>query len=257
MNITLNQYIANPTQNEGRVYSAAMRDTQRINYTNRFNNVLMREGGQLTYYKYYDAKNNTYYMHIKVPSEPIKKFYYDVVFKFYADAKVEDAGRDLGKYYVQFFSNDPNFMFTYAHTFNKLGIFVKELTDKMAKKAIKDAAKVTNPKDQVGYIKSIYFAYLYMKERGLLNTGAWGDAINYSKEALSRNVAHTDEKVSERIELGARLERSKHNAREIKNPETTGKTIDPVFGVVNTKKTKTTNKVKTTNTIKGTRKSTK
>ena len=78
MNITLNQYIANPTQNEGRVYSAAMRDTQRINYTNRFNNVLMREGGQLTCYKYYDAKNNTYYMHVKVPSEPIKKFYYDV-----------------------------------------------------------------------------------------------------------------------------------------------------------------------------------
>ena len=249
MNMTLNDYISNPMQSSGRVYSAAMRETQRINYTNRFNNLLMREGGILETRKFYDEKNNTYYIHIKVPSEPIKKFYYDVVFKFYADSKIKDLGRDLGKYYVQFFSNDPAFVFTYAHTFIKLDLFVKELNNFMARKAIKDSAKITNPQDQVGYVKSLYFAYLYMKNRGLLNTGAWGDAENYSQSALSRYIMNADQKINDRIDAAAREEaKKKTKPKEVITPGNTT-TVDPILGVVRTKTTKKVGNIKTTNTV--------
>lgn len=248
MNITLNDYIANPMQNAGRVYTATMRETQRINYTNRFNNVLMREGGILETRMFYDEKKNTYYIHIKVPSEPIKKFYYDVVFKFSADASVKDLGRDLGKYNVQFFSNDPSFVFTYAHTFIKLDLFVKELTDFMSRKAIKDAAKITNPEDQVGYVKSLYFAYLYMKTRGLLNTNAWGNAENYSSSALSRYIMNADQKIAERIDEGAKVQAKNSKSKESTNVGN-DKIVDPILGVVNTKTVKKVGTVKNTKTI--------
>ena len=204
MNITLNDYITNPMQNSGRVFTATMRETQRINYTNRFNNVLMREGGILETHKFYDKNKNVYYIHIKVPSEPIKKFYYDVVFKFFADSKIKDLGRDLGKYYVQFYANDPSFVFTYANTFIRSGLFLKELTHLMSKKAVKNSSKVTNPENQIGYVKSFYFAFLYMKNRGLLNTNEWGDAENYSVTALSRNITKADQKIADSIDARAR-----------------------------------------------------
>lgn len=204
-------------QRAGRVYSATMRETQRKLYTDKFNAILMREGGNITYYKYYDKKNNVYYIHIKIPSETINDFYYDVVLKFYANSKVKDLGRDLSKYYVKFYSNDPSFVFTYAYVFNRAGLFVDELLSKMSKKAIRDAAKVTNPENQVGYVKSIYFAYLFMKNRNLFNISLWGDAIDYDKNRLLANVENADDKVTKRLQEGNSIIKKKTREEEISN----------------------------------------
>ena len=127
MKMTLEQYITNPMGKNNAVLSSIVRETIRRDYTQRFNNILLRENGKIIYFLYKDSKNNSYYAHIRVPSEVISNFYYDTVIKFFTDASVKDAGRSLEKYYTQFYSNDPAFVFTYANTFLGNGLFIKEL----------------------------------------------------------------------------------------------------------------------------------
>jgi hypothetical protein len=91
MALTFDQYIANPLGKRNAVMSSITRESIRANYTNRFNNILLRENGIINYYTY-KSSTNDYIIHIKIPSELVKKFYYDVVIRFYTDSKVADLG---------------------------------------------------------------------------------------------------------------------------------------------------------------------
>ena len=42
-----------------------------------------------------DIENNKFYAYLKIPSEVVEKFYYDVVIEFSATSDIEDAGRNL------------------------------------------------------------------------------------------------------------------------------------------------------------------
>lgn len=167
MNMTLEQYILNPMGKNNAVLNASTREIMRKDYMRRFDNLMLRENGKIEYYLYKDAKSNTYWAHIKVPSETVKDFYYDVVLKFYANQSTDAGGEDLFKYFVNFYSNDPAFVYTYAHTFLKNNLFIKELSSKMSRPALKKDAKEKNPGDNIGYVKTIYFAYLLLKNRNL------------------------------------------------------------------------------------------
>ena len=46
-------------------------------------------------------------------------------------------------------------------------MFIKELKDVMSKEAIKKVAQEKNPSNQVGYVKSLYFAYLIFKKENI------------------------------------------------------------------------------------------
>ena len=150
MEMTLNQYILNPMGKNNAVLNANMREFMRKTYMSKFDNVLLREKGSISYYLYHDKKRNIYWAHIKVPSEVVKEFYYDLVFKFTANEKVSGGGQDLFEYNVQFYSNDPAFVFTYAHVFLENNLFIKELASKMSKEAIKKKPTEKNPSNDVG-----------------------------------------------------------------------------------------------------------
>lgn len=214
MNITIDQYILNPLLQKGRVLSALMRETVRRDYTDRFNKINLRENNQWNYTQYYDEKNNQYYIHIKVPSEAIKNFYYDVVFKFYTDASVEEAGTDLGKYYFQVFANDPAFCYTYAYVFLHNDLIIPDLKSKISKQAATEAPNITNPMQETGYVKSIYFAYLLMKNRGLLRKINWMAVKPYNSTDLFNSVEDMDTKVAKREDEQKRLEASKKKQKE-------------------------------------------
>ena len=207
--MTLDEYILNPMQKQGKVFNAVMREAMRTDYTRRWNNILLREAGKITYYKYVDKKNNEYYIHIKIPSELVKDFYYDVVLKFSADPNTQNVGSLLNKYNVFVFSNDPAFNFTYAYVFLKNGLVVKDLVPKLAKLSKKEAPKVTNPEEQIGYVKSLYFAYLYMQQRGLFKVITWSDAEEYNKKKLLGLVQDSDSKIDERIREGKKVDTRK------------------------------------------------
>ena len=93
--MTLQEYAENPMGKANAVMGKFVREAMRQEYTAKFHNVMVRENGKVNYYAYKDSENNVYYIHVKVPSENVKKFYYDVVFRFYADAGITDNGRDL------------------------------------------------------------------------------------------------------------------------------------------------------------------
>lgn len=197
--MTFEDYILNPMGKQNAVLSAITRESIRTNYTYRFDNILLREGGKIQYYKY-KTSNNEYIIHIKIPSEPVKKFYYDVVLKFFANDDVKGAGKNLLLYNFQAFSNDPAFVYNHAYVFKMNNLFFTDMTSKMGKRPLKEEPKVKNPDKVVAYVKSIYFAYLYMKNRGLFKTIAWADAAAYDKKTLLNNVMSCDEKIALREE---------------------------------------------------------
>ena len=208
MNMTFDQYIANPIGKPNAILSNAVRETIRIDYTNRFNNILLRESGKIIFYLY-KTKNNQFYAHIKIPSEVVSNFYYDTVIKFTASANVKDSGRSLDLYSVQFYSNDPAFVFTYAHTFMTNGLFIKELIPKMSKLAVKEKAREKNPLDINGYVKSIYFAYLFMKQRGLFHTIQFATAEDFTIDKLLSRIEDADTKIRKREEEGLKVSKKK------------------------------------------------
>ena len=196
--MTLNDYILNPMGKSNAVLSAISRESQRTSFKVKFDNVLLREKGNIDYRCYKDDQNNTYWLHVKVPSEHVKKFYYDVVMKFFTDAE-HGTDNDLMKWRVQFYSNDPAFVFTYAYAFNQKGLFIRELTSKMSKTALTTPSKEKNPGEMIGYCKIIYFAYLVMENRNLNKINVFNaNATTLDPKSFLKTIADADMKVEDR-----------------------------------------------------------
>lgn len=203
MQMTFEDYINNPMGKGSAVMSAAHREVMRMQYKKKFDNILLREKGKIDYRLFKDNKSNTYWIYAKIPSELCKDFYYDTIIKFYADEKVKAGGRDLFKYYAEFYSNDPSFVYTYAYVFSHNNLFIRELSSKMSKEALKKAPKEKNPTESVGYVKSLYFVYLLMQNRNLNKVNIFEKQSDPLDPNFFRtNVMNADQKIAEREEAG-------------------------------------------------------
>jgi len=208
--MTLEDYISNPMGKNNATFTPLVREAIKNNYKAKFDNVMLREKGKMGYYLYRDRDNNIYYAHLKVPSEVIENFYYDVVFKFYTSSDNDTAGgTNLKKFDIQFFSNDPAFVYNHAHTFMEKGLFLNELEFKMSKEAIQKKAVVKNPNDSVGYVKSLYFAYLYMEERGLYKTISYISAEKFNLMNMASQIMGADLKIALREEEEKKRDKKK------------------------------------------------
>lgn len=210
--MTLDDYVANPMGKSNAVMSAVARESQKSSYRERFNILLVRENGEIQY-QLYNGKGDIYWIHLKIPSETVPDFYYDVVMKFTGNTELATTGIGLNKYPVQFFSNDPAFVYTYAYVFKRAGLLIEELEPRMAKKALRKAAVEKNPSNQVGYVKTIYFAYLFMKDRGLFNRTRYLGEPNFTKKAILEEVENADKKIQERQELGEKIKKKRKVSR--------------------------------------------
>ena len=151
MEMTYDQYIQNPMGRKNSVFSG--REMYRDRYTQKWDAIRLRENGDIAFQL---SKTKTdYFVYIKIPSEVVPKFYYDVVIRFYPpkDRAAVQMERTLSNYNVQFFSNDPSFVFTFAHAFKKNNMIITDLNQRMSKLALRQVAKERNSQDQVGYAK--------------------------------------------------------------------------------------------------------
>lgn len=215
MKITFNGYIDNPMGKKNGVFS--QRNMYKDLYTSKLDKLILREGSKFTYKLYYDSSNDTYYCYIKVPSEVIEKFYYDVVIMFYSDDPVAKGYKDLKRYYVKFYSNDPAFVYTFAHAFIENEIFIEDLKSKMSKKAVKNVAVEKNPNNIVGYVKSLYFAYLIMNKYSLFEKANYkihGD--KFKLKSLTNDIMDASKKIALRQEEQEKLDAKKRRER-VKN----------------------------------------
>lgn len=216
MKITFNDYIQNPAGKNNAVFS--QREMFRSLYASKLDKIILRENNKIDYKLYY-TNNNEYYIHIKIPSEVIEKFYYDVVVKFYTDNPSLSIETNLQKYYVKFYSNDPSFVYTYAHTFMEHDLFIDELKDRMSKLAIKKAAEEKNPNNVVGYVKSLFFCYLIMKNKGLfVKTKYSMYGTKFNKSQLLKEIEPADEKIDKRRKAEEEKKKKNRTSKENEKP---------------------------------------
>ena len=203
MKMTFEDYINNPMGKGSAVMSTAHREVMRMQYKKKFDNILLREKGKIDFRLFRNTKSNTYWVYVKIPSELCKNFYYDTIVKFYADETVKGGGKDLFKYYSEFYSNDPAFVYTYAYVFSHNDLFIKELSSKMSKEALRKSPTEKNPSESVGYVKSLYFVYLLMQNRNLNKVNIFEEQCEELNPVFfMTNVMPADRKIAEREEAG-------------------------------------------------------
>ena len=252
MLITFNDYIQNPMGKDNAVISN--RAMYAKMYLGKLDRILVREAGKIDI-KAFTIKDR-YICYLKIPSEIVPNFYYDTVIEF-TPPKGVTTDTTLRQYYVKFYSNDPSFVYTFAHAFIKNEIFIKWLTNKMSPQAVKKNAVEKNPQNQVGYVKSLYFAYLIMNKRGYFSKTRYTD--NYDEKTLLRNIEDADKKLAAREKAGKEIaEQNRKHKEKVKkvnapsNVQIQDIPIQPKPRIGTTKSIGTTSKLKKTNVIKRT-----
>lgn len=215
--MSYDQYIQNPMGIKNAVISK--REMYREMYTKKWDELKVRENGKIDYMLL--KSESDYYIYMKIPSEVVPQFYYDVVVRFMppSDKKAAVIDRTLKDYNVQFFSNDPSFVFTFAHAFARNDMIIKDLNLRMSKLALKRKAEERNPSDQVGYVKSLYFAYLEIKQKGLLSKVTYASAKKYDKQFLISMIMPADEKIDRREKEEEKIRQKKKRVENQTKPK--------------------------------------
>lgn len=192
MQITFEDYAKNPSGGRTRMVGEA--ETARELYTKKFNEMMLRVNGKINYTLYKNT-NEKYVLYIMMPSEKDENIFYDVIVEFTTNDDAQKRLNKLTGYHVKFFSNDPNFMFTYANAFKHNDLLIKEYIKKFDPIVFKQHPTTTNPNKIVGYVKSLYFAYLVYKLKGLENKIMWTNAYPYKPQNLASQVMSGQEKL--------------------------------------------------------------
>lgn len=134
----------------------------------------------------------------------------------------EQLVSDMSNYTTRFYANDPAFVFTWAYTFNRKDLIIDWLKPKLNKKCLTDKPVIRNPNMQTGYVKSIYFAYYYMKLNRLFNTAKWEKAQPLNKSKFLKSIMNSDDKLIDNQRLRDIQKRLKQQEQEAKlhPPET-------------------------------------
>jgi hypothetical protein len=196
---TFDDYINNPSGKGSAVIASINKD--------QFNKELIgleSNNGKSSYTVYKQIKSGgivSYVIHFLIPSNT-KNFFHDVVVEFTPKKDDSTTNRTIKNHTVRFFSNDSNFVFTYAYTFKSHGVLITELEKLLPFRSTVQKPTMRNPDNAMGYNKSIVFAYLIMQRNGLfakdtLNRLAKNAGIN----VIRANILPFDKKEQERKKI--------------------------------------------------------
>ena len=169
---TLDDYINNPSGKGSAVNTMTADKSQ---YEKELMSLESRNAKtSFTVYQVRSGNKQTYYIHFLIPSST-KGFFNDVVFEFTQNPDDTAATRTIKHYNVRFFTNDMNFVYTYAYTFKSHGLLIDGLEKKLPFRSVVQKPGIRNPDNAMGYNKAIYFSYLVMERSDL-----------FSKDTLNR-----------------------------------------------------------------------
>ena len=111
-----------------------------------------------------------YYFHVKIPSKSQKEknMMYDVVIKFFTNKEKCEKATHIRDYYIQFFSNSPSFIYSYAVLYKKHGFLIDNLYNKL------------DPRYFDKLPESIYYACQYLSEHRFKALNKLGIAMGKS-----------------------------------------------------------------------------
>lgn len=198
-------------------------------------------------HKIFFYRNRAIY-HVIVPSHGRnEKVTYDVILEipFPEDTK---SAISLENFEFQVFSNCPSFIFTYAHVFRTKGMLCNWLVDKYSMDVRRKLPLRTNQYQMIGFERSLYLAFKYLKEHGqLLASTVRNSPIKpHSYNEIAREV-RTQEQILQSTKNKINVEPNKH-LPPAKTTHGKGKTDSSaehaIFQTPKTKITATTKKTK-------------
>ena len=196
---TFNDYINNPSGKGSAINIGVNRDTYEKELIS-----LESRNTKTKYNVYKQSKRNglsMYYIHFLIPSST-KEFTNDVVIEFNPNADDTNSIKTIRAYNVRFFSNDSNFVYTYAYTFKSHGVLINELEKLLPFRSIMQKPTMRNPDNAMGYNKSIYFAYLVMERDNLFNKENLNRiAKNAGISKINSEILPFDKKEQERSKI--------------------------------------------------------
>lgn len=105
-----------------------------------------------------------FYIHMSLQSESQKENYYDIVIEFFTDdTKIANSGT-LGKYYLQFYSNSPSFIYKYAALYKVHGYLIDSMYEKLDPEFANRLPDKVNPNYDMTYDQSLYAACRMLQE---------------------------------------------------------------------------------------------
>lgn len=139
----------------------------------------------------YSQVESSYYIHLKIPSESKKdaKYGYDVVIRFFTDNPDLEKEETLSKYYLQFFSNCPSFIFQYAVLCKQKGYLIEELFNKLEKKYQNKLPEKANPNMKLTWDRSLYCAVRFLSRNKFKILSKHGNVLMMKKKPLERLVS--------------------------------------------------------------------
>jgi len=219
--MTLRQYIKNPS-GTGASF-AGNRTALTSMYSLKFFKVLVDYNNKIEYSAIKDKQGN-FWCIMKIPSENIPRFFYDVIYKFSPVKAGDEHDTKLEDYKVQFFSNDPAFTYTFSYAYHKNGLTIPELEKKYSSEAISDKPKTTNPNLVINYAKILYFGYLTINKYKLTDKGKYKDGTKTKRttsKTTGKSTARGDRGSSKTIGNTKRVGISKAS-KSIRSTKSTG-----------------------------------
>lgn len=167
------------------------------------------------------AGKQMYYIHFQIPSST-KGFFNDVVFEFTQNEDDTPANRTIKHYNVRFFSNDMNFVYTYAYTFKNHGLLIRDLEKRLPLRSIVQKPTTRNPDNAMGYNKAIYYSYLVMLRSDLFSK----DTLNRLAKSggittIASNILDFNKKQQERSQIELEAKKKAQNDK----PEANNKVV--------------------------------
>ena len=222
-NMTFQQFLQNPTGPYSSFFGK--RENIKRDLEERFYKLLQSARNKDFKHDIY-RDGNDYYFAFKIPSEKYNKIEYDVVIRLYPKETAVISESTLLNYNIQFFSNSPAFVYTYAYVSNKDKMLIKFLSGKLGSKALNDPPKVRNPIEIYGFEKSIYFSLLYIKHNNLHIKSALPVKVKkFNKSSIINNCKSSDtimkeydnEKMKEKLKKENEKRAEKHDKVLAKN----------------------------------------
>ena len=191
LKLTFEEYIKSPAGKGASMNPA--RDSTEAFYQTKYDALVARDG--LVKYKIYKTPT-AYYIHFLIPSNSTKGFTYDTVVEL---RQPEEGTGAIKNYHVRFYSNDPDFNFTHAHAYLTHGLIIPEFQGKLSILVKSMKAHTRNPDNTVGYVQSIYFAYLTMKKNNLFDKSVLDtNSVNGGLNKFANDIKSYDKKEEEK-----------------------------------------------------------
>lgn len=251
---TFDDYINNPSGKGSAVIATINKDVYEKELMS-----LESKNSKATYnvYRQTTGTKISYIIHFLIPSST-KDFFNDVVIEFNPNTDDKSSTKTIKAFTVKFFSNDSNFVFTYAYTFKTHGVLINELEKLLPFRSIVQKPTMRNPDNAMGYNKCIVFAYLIMIRDGLfikdnLNRICKNAGYNIIKNSIKSYDKKEQErnKITQEAKAAANKEKQKPKNKIIKSKNLLGDFPElPKFS-------KIINKTKTTSVVSSVKKAKK